>query len=550
MHKTLVALALILSTGFATLADINLANNLPVASGIAVTGDTGLKVGNHVTNIGDVNGDTFPDYAVTGTDTNVIYVVLGQSAARAAAFALTGTAATSFTKITVTKSSTAAGANVGLTVGYAGDVNGDSVADIVIGNPKATSNAGEAYIVYGKQTGWADVTINAAWTTAPGVGVYINAGTSTAKLGSAVSTAGDLNNDGKDDVLIGAPDWSAATNTEGAVCVVFGAQDSATVTGARNTDTIDCTTHASVTATRSGADGRIIKGDPAVTTAGFGSSVALAGDLNRDGKKDVIIGAPGAGKAYIIYGQTTAAWTAVAAAYAVATETLVTEIIGTAADKFGQNVGTAGDLNGDTYTDVFVGAPEFDGTNTRTNCGQVVVIWSAAPASSGAALADITVASLGTSGVTITGAAAGDYLGWESDGGADFNKDTVNDIIIAAPLSAAARTGATAVGKVYIIYGKTGFTNVDLATALTSTTGITITGAAGSSFGESVSVVGDVTRDTVDDWIVGAPTANSNTGRVYEFRGQKIDTPAGSGSGAALSASLLVLASFFVALMF
>ncbi|RPI47584.1 MAG: hypothetical protein EHM56_14610, partial [Chloroflexi bacterium] len=186
-------------------------------------------------------------------------------------------------------------------VGTAGDVNGDGFSDVVVGS----RNAVTARVYYGSPTGLAGA---ADWTA-----------TSTDGYGSTMGTAGDVNGDGYADVLVagnsavyayygdvagltsGTPDWSYA------------------VAGSLN--------------------------DPC--------TAATAGDVNGDGYADVIVGAPSAnnraGKVYLFLGSATGL------------DAPLLELGGQANyDQFGSSVATAGDVNGDGYADVIVGAPETD----------------------------------------------------------------------------------------------------------------------------------------------------------------------------------------------
>lgn len=563
MHKTLVALALILSTSFATLSDINLSSTTAyaAAAGITLNGAGTDKAGKLVAKAGDFNADGVNDYIVAG-DTR-IYIVLGKSPARSTVLDLPASVtavSTDFLLITVSLSG-----NPVTSVAAAGDINGDGVADIAFG--VAASNT--AFVVYGKKAGttWTDweatgLTVDSTFSGTTGArGIKI---TGAGALGTSVSAAGDFNKALNADLLVGAPDWSSGSGkTEGAVCVVYGKPLLAVATGTtvaleRGKDAVDCT---DATTIASKKDGILIVGKDGDK---IGTSVALAGDMNGDSNKDVVIGAPTKGVAYIVYGLTATQDTAIDVAAtpaggAALPYTLITGPTGaTGTEGFGAAVAGNADFNNDQKNDVAIGFPGFDGANSKDNLGQVYLVFANTPAAgAGKPLEPVdfsaATAPVATKGIVITGPVTNGAFGTAIDL-ADINNDGIGDLVVGAPMVLASRTAGT--GKAYVIYGKSSPATQDLGTtALIQTTGttlggITVTGPAGYGFGLSVAA-SDVTKDDLADVIVGAPSAKTNAGAVYEIRGQKIDTASSTpASGFRLHASLLVLVSFFVALLF
>jgi hypothetical protein len=179
--------------------------------------------------------------------------------------------------------------NSGRSVSGAGDVNGDGYDDIIVGAPGAypqgITEAGESYVIFGKNSGFSDINI-ASLSTTQGFKIAGSAGIDD--LGRSVSGAGDVNNDGFDDVVVGAPH-----------CFISGSGYSGVIYGHSGTfpDLIvrDLTD----------AQGIVIYG--AAIYDCTGTSVSSAGDVNGDGYNDILIGAPqafgaGAGKSYIIFG--------------------------------------------------------------------------------------------------------------------------------------------------------------------------------------------------------------------------------------------------------
>jgi hypothetical protein len=208
----------------------------------------------------------------------------------------------------------------GSSIASAGDVNGDSFADVLIGGAYNSSStfAGKAYLYLGgvSMDSTADVVMN---------GEMISD-----RFGYSVSSAGDVNGDGFSDVIIGSINNDAGGMDAGRAYVYFG--DS-------NMDNI--------------ADW-ISTGEASEDQ--FGSSVASVGDVNGDGFGDIIVGAyqndaggMDAGRAYVYFGaanmDSIADWTFTGEAEE---------------DLFGLAVGAAGDVNGDGIADVIIGAPYND----------------------------------------------------------------------------------------------------------------------------------------------------------------------------------------------
>jgi len=203
----------------------------------------------------------------------------------------------------------AANDQAGTSVAGAGDVNNDGRADVIVGAPSADNNlrgaSGSAYVVFGKTT-ITGVDLNALGSA----GFRIDGAAASDNAGTSV--AGDVNADGRADVIVGATFAdNNARAASGSAYVVFGQ-----------------TTPASVDLNALGSAGFRIDGAAATDQAG--SSVAGAGDVNGDGRPDVIVGAAGAdnnarsnsGSAYVLFGagQSLAAAVATSTAWSLAAE--------------------------------------------------------------------------------------------------------------------------------------------------------------------------------------------------------------------------------------
>jgi hypothetical protein len=308
----------------------------------------------------------------------------------------------------------------------------------------------------------------------------------------SVSKAGDVNGDGFDDLIIGTQYGAPGRTYSGAAYVVFGKAG-----GFTNIDL----------GTLSASQGFPIRGAASSDTAGM--SVSGAGDINGDGFADIIIGAPGshlggagAGSAYVVFGKAGGFGTITLSDLAAPTGFV---IVGDAAgDRAGSSVSSAGDVNGDGYDDLIIGAPFNDVGGA--DAGAAYVIFGKA-----GGFGTIDLSNLGSAGFVIQGDAAGDDAGWSVAGAGDVNHDGYADVIVGAIANDAGRTDA---GRAYVIFGKAGgFGTVDL-TNLSPTQGFIIQGASGADFaGWSVSGAGDTNRDGFDDLVVGAPY-NANGGNA------------------------------------
>ncbi|MEQ1859559.1 MAG: VCBS repeat-containing protein [Chthoniobacteraceae bacterium] len=429
-------------------------------------------------------------------------------------------------------SGVAGGDRAGHAVSDAGDVNGDGFDDFIVGaynSDEGGDDRGASYVVFGQAGGLSSFTLTALTGFN---GFKLQGSTDNDYAGSSVSAAGDVNGDGFDDVIVGALEADRPGGlSAGAAYVVFGRSSFAS--GSIALAALD------------GTDGLKLLGGAQNDRAGF--SVSGAGDVNGDGFDDVIVGAIGVertgldsrGAAYVIFGRQSFA-SAATPGFTIGLETLdgtdgfrlLGEVVG---DTAGKSVSAAGDVNGDGFDDMLVGA---DSASTGDAAAYVVFgrpSFTATPAAG----FSIGLGTLqGTAGVKFTSANPSTFATYAVGAAGDVNGDGFDDMIFGG--ESGDPGNVTNAGAAYVVFGKTSFTPAPVADfsiplgGLNGADGFQIPGLVSQGFaGFSVDGAGDVNGDGFADLVVGVPYAPTLSGSAYVVFGRA------GGFGATLSPATL-----------
>lgn len=495
------------ATGLSAQAQTLELSDLDGTNGFVINGVAeGNQSGVAVSGLGDINDDDIDDLIIGANGVNAnsgaSYVVFGSTQNYTTPLELSDLDGTNGFTIPGIDPNDGAGAAVsGL-----GDINDDGIDDFIIGASTANPNniaSGESYVIFGRSQNFPSSLDLTALDGSDGF--VVNGIDLFDQSGVSVSGLGDVNDDGVDDLLIGAFFASPNGNSlSGESYVVFGRSAGTSFPATLELSDLD------------GSNGIMIHGIAVNDLSG--GAVSGLGDINDDGIDDLLIGANGAnngsghGASYIVFGRPNSDPFTSPLDLSTLDGTDGVVLNGIAADDLsGGAVSGLGDVNGDGIDDLLIGA---NGANSFT--GESYVVFgrpNSSPFTSPIMLSSLD----GSNGFVIQGIAEGDQAGIAVSGLSDFNNDGINDLLIGA--SSAGPNGDFS-GESYVVFGRpTGspFTSPLALSALDASTGLVIRGVNASDFsGNAVSNLGDVNGDGGNDLLIGAFTASPNgSGQSY-----------------------------------
>ena len=387
----------------------------------------------------------------------------------------------------------------GTAVASAGDVNGDGLADVIVGAPNADPNArrdaGTVYVVFGRGDG---ASVDLGKIVSSGLGFRIEGAVTTDRLGGAVSRAGDMNGDGLGDVIVGAREAdNRGRSGSGSAYVIFGRTSSGAV------DTANL-----------GSNGFRIDG----ATSGERAASWVSGgrDVNADGRPDVMLGSPladrnvrtNSGTVWVVFGKADSSGVDTAALGSAGYA-----IDGAAAGDQLSTVAVTRDVSGDGRSDVFAGARFADAAG-RVDSGAAYLVAGKADGSA------VDLAAGGSSIQTLHGAAAADNAGAALAQGGDLDGNGRGDLLLGAP--GADNNGRSASGSAYVLLSPESGGTRDLASGGGDVWRID-GAAANDAAGTAVDAAGDLNADGRDDLVVGAPLTDraprTDTGTAHVLHG-------------------------------
>lgn len=432
----------------------------------------GAQYGYSVASIGDFDNDTYDDVIVGAYKFKVSTEPVGS------AFIFRGSqnGLSEIPFAQLLDPGLESGSNFGYAVAGAGDVNNDGYDDIIVGAPShheeippGQGDNGAAYLYLGSTAG--TFNLSPAWS-------YV--GPANSEFGASVAGIGDVNNDGCDDVLIGAVHYTNGQTNEGAVYLFLGSEENGL----------------------QAAPVWMVESN--IATAQLGYDITGIGDSDHDTYADFAVSAPTAdslengydsGFVWVFYGSATVPdtlpdWTAIGTqAYA----------------QFGFSIDNAGDVDNNGYADLIIGANGYDGNLTdQLNIGAAFVYLNNKSGTAGLNL---------TPDWMVTSDQVGSNFGMAVAGIGDANMDGYDDVAVGAPDYTIINDDHK--GTIFVFSGSTSGPSV--------TPNWSASGKAKSKFGYSLAAAGDVNHDLRADLIVGAPDYmrddKTKMGAAFVFHG-------------------------------
>lgn len=377
------------------------------------------------------------------------------------------------------------GSYFGQSTSTAGDVNNDGYSDIIVGAPNyidaSGQNTGRAFVYYGSPNGILASNFTELLSSGVNISDYDNS-----EFGYSVSTAGDVNSDGYSDVIVGAPSYfcsgTSYSGSYGAAFIFWGGP-----TGISPYPQQQFLGSSRMKSTSQATDGRL------------GQSVACCGDMNNDGASDCIVGSPyythdqtGEGAIYVFYGNNLTGLD-LTNYFQYESNNISSQFC-----KLGFSVASAGDVNGDGYSDIIAGARHYYTSSTGTS-GAVYVFNGSATK-----LSNTSTYSAFINGPNFRN--DGRY-GQAISSAGDVNGDGFSEIAFTS-----FDINSYAKGRVQIYNGSSAGINFSVPSLTINSPNITSSSSVPiNTFGSSISCAGDINNDGHADLIVAAPFKTTNS---------------------------------------
>ncbi len=508
--------------------------------GFTIIGAEALDgVGDSIAAAGDVNGDGYDDLILGAASATaagvrkagVSYVAFGRVCASPcfpALFDLAGLVPSTGLRFEGVDRQDYSGSNVST----AGDFNADGVDDLMIGafgaDPGGRSIAGATYVVFGRAAASGGLPPTTPLRELDSRnGLRIEGASAGDFSSSPIASAGDVNGDGVDDIIIGARLADPGGRVEaGTSYVVFGRDVGASSSFPSNLPL----------AQLDGTNGFRVDGVNAGDRSGI--SVAGAGDVNGDGVDDIIIGAARAepdglalaGASYVVFGRDTAEGGFPARIELARLDgSSGFRLDGAEGDRSGIGVASAGDVNADGIGDLLIGADSAD-PGGRLSAGTTYVFFGRDTTAGTAFPASIRLSELdGSTGFRINGVGEYDASGYRVAAAGDVHGDGLGDILIGADF--ASPDGSTWIGSTFVVFrpsldaGGTYPAAIEL-NELDGSNGFRINGISDyDRTGQVVAAVGDLNGDGIDDVMTAAPNKDGlgrqQAGQAYVVYGRR-----------------------------
>ena len=491
------------------------------------TDDSATGVGFSLANAGDVDGDGLDDVIVGapgGGGRGTAFVIFGRAGTTAPVLNPSDLDGTLGFRIEPTAPMDV---QLGYRVAGGADLNNDGIDDIILGLPRANPGPrGAVYVIFGRRTFPPAISTEGL----DGTNGFVISSDGFDHLGESISAGGDINGDGIDDLIIGAPQQPGG----GKAIVVFGRPgDFPPLLDALQLPP---------------GEGFLLQGEAGSDEAG--RTVVGLGDVSGDGLADFAVGAPRAdggprdsGRVYVVFGRDGSPGSTFPPVMALGDPTAGFIINGQ--DDFaalGLVVASAGDVNADGLADIALGSPNIWGPAGREG-GVAVVVFGQSPDAPDF-VAEIDLASLrNTDGFRMAGTRQAERLGTAVAGLGDVNDDGVDDLLVGAPTSS---TSGTQPGAAYVVYGRTAGFPLDMTLERpVAFGGFLIEGEhPRGRAGSTAAGGGDINGDGIADILLGAPEAligpGPTRGEVYIVLGRRAPCPADADCDGALTANDLL----------